>query len=298
MANKKKTARVLAFILAVIMVASALVYAFRNPTKPEERKIKFDMGENFKDWLNYIPNDTGYLVYLNFTENNKTLAKYIYNRTSELIKLNPYAFLNFRPTFYYFKKMMVLDYYNYLIDLNRSKVYFLSKESYRYKNFTIKLGVCGRAYCAVVDEVHPVIFASPSYASKIIDVISGNESFNDTYGNYTSRINGSFSYAYILAGKLARETLTDNGTPIADFYFEGYRMNGSVYEKVVGIHFIRYYFFVKTNKTENETVYYYYKNYDDGFSIAKMGSYNLTDLTKVMPEIRTVIIKFGNETKT
>ncbi len=294
-AHERKSARLLAFVLALIMVASALVYAFRNPSKPEEREIKFDMGENWKDWIRYLPNGTGYIVYLNYTEKNETLKKFIYNRT--LNNINPYVFRDFRPTINYFRSMMIFDYYNYLIDLNKSKVYFAYKQKDVYKNFTLKTGVsAGRLY-TVVDETHPVILAYPSYAKKVIDTITGNStSFNEEYGNYTSRINGSFSYAFILAGDTAKSALTDNGTPIADFYFEGYRMNGSVYEKVVGIHFLRYYFFVKTNKTANKTAYYYYENYDDGFSMAVMGSYNFTNLTQLMPEMRTVIIKFGNKT--
>ncbi len=294
-AHERKSARLLAFVLALIMVASALVYAFRNPSKPEEREIKFDMGEDWKDWIRYLPNGTGYIVYLNYTEKNETLKKFIYNRT--LNNINPYVFRDFRPTINYFRSMMIFDYYNYLIDLNRSKVYFAYKQKDVYKNFTLKTGVsAGRLY-TVVDETHPVILAYPSYAKKVIDTITGNStSFNEEYGNYTSRINGSFSYAFILAGDTAKSALTDNGTPIADFYFEGYRMNGSVYEKVVGIHFLRYYFFVKTNKTANKTAYYYYENYDDGFSMAVMGSYNFTNLTQLMPEMRTVIIKFGNKT--
>jgi hypothetical protein len=294
-AHERKSARLLAFVLALIMVASALVYAFRNPSKPEEREIKFDMGKDWKDWIRYLPNGTGYIVYLNYTEKNETLKKFIYNKT--LNNVNPYVFREFRPTINYFRSMMIFDYYNYLIDLNRSKVYFAYKQKDVYKNFTLKTGFAvGRPY-TVVDETHPVILAYPSYAKAVINVITGNSTgFTEDYGNYTSRINGSFSYAFILAGDMAKSTLTDNGTPIADFYFEGYRMNGSVYEKVVGIHFLRYYFFVKTNETANKTVYYYYKNYDDGFSIAVMGSYNFTNLTQLMPEIRTVIIKFGNET--
>jgi len=294
-AHERKSARLLAFVLALIMVASALVYAFRNPSKPEEREIKFDMGKDWKDWIRYLPNGTGYIVYLNYTEKNETLKKFIYNKT--LNNVNPYVFREFRPTINYFRSMMIFDYYNYLIDLNRSKVYFAYKQKDVYKNFTLKTGFAvGRLY-TVVDETHPVILAYPSYAKAVINVITGNSTgFTEDYGNYTSRINGSFSYAFILAGDMAKSTLTDNGTPIADFYFEGYRMNGSVYEKVVGIHFLRYYFFVKTNETANKTVYYYYKNYDDGFSIAVMGSYNFTSLTQLMPEMRTVIIKFGNET--
>lgn len=292
-AHERRSARILALILAVIMVASALVYIFRNSSANEEREIKFDMGKDWRDWIKYLPNYTEYVMYLNFKEENETLKKFIYNQT--LNNLNPYVFRDFRPTIQSFESMMIFDYYNYLIDVNRSKVYFAYSQKESYKNFTLKTGVsAGRIY-TVVDETHPVILAHPSYARAIIDNLY-SENYSENFTNYTSRINGTFSYVFMITGDLAKNALTDNGTPIADFYFEGYRMNGSIYEKVVGIHFIKYYFFVKTNETENKTVYYYYKNYDDGFSVAKMGSYDLTNLTEMMPEIRTVIIKFGNET--
>ncbi len=297
-AHEKRSARFLALILALIMVASALVLLFRSPSTKEEREIKFDMGNCWKDWIRYLPNTTQYVFFVNFEEKNETLKSFIYNQTLKSLysnRLSFYLFRDFRPSIQSFKRMMVFDYYNYLIDVNRSKVYFAYQKKTSYRNFTLKVGdVAGRNY-ALIDETHPVILARPIYAEKIIDDLYGSKNFTSEY-NYTSRINGSFSYVFILAGDLAKRTLTDNGTPIADFYFEGYRMNGSIYEKVVGIHFLKYYFFVKTNKTANETAYYYYKNYDDMFSVAKIGSYNLTNLTGMMPEIRTIVIRFGNET--
>lgn len=293
-AHERRSARILALILAVIMVASALVYIFRNPSATEEREIKFNMGKDWRDWIKFLPNSTEYIMYVNLREKNETLLGFIYNQT--LNNLNPYVFRDFRPTIRSFESMMIFDYYNYLIDVNKSKVYFAYKQKDLYKNFTLKTGVSdGRIY-TVVDETHPVILSHPRYVKAIIDGIYGSKNFTSNYGNYTSRINGNFSYVFIITGDLAKSALTDNGTPIADFYFEGYRMNGSIYEKVVGIHFLKYYFFVETNKTKNVTAYYYYENYDDHFSVAKMGSYDLTNLTKLMPEIRTVIIKFGNET--
>ena len=299
--NKGRSARLLAFILALIMVASVLAYSFRNPSKPELREVKFDMGEDWRSWLEYIPNTTGYVVYFDYTEENDTLRSYIYNRTAHYIynvSQNPYLFRDFRPSIAFFSRMMITDLYNCLIDVNRSKVYFAYKHKDTYKNFTMKVGRVVRWLYAMVDEVHPVILANPLYAMKIIDLMdNGTDCFLKDYGKYTSRINGSFSYTFLLAGESAKRALTDNGTPIADFYFEGYRMNGSIYEKVVGMHFIGYYYFVKTNETLNRTTYYYYKNYDDRFSLAIMGSKNFTELTRLTPEIRTIIVKF-NQTET
>lgn len=273
--GERRSAKLLAFVLAMIMIASVLAYAFRNPSKTEQRFVKFEMGEDWRDWIKYLPNSS-YIVYFNYTEKNETLIGYEYNKTLEFV--NP-VFGNFRPSLAYFKKMMIVDYFNYLIDVNRSRVYFSYNQKEDYKNFTMKIGAsAGRLY-AMVDEIHPVILAYPFYARYIID------SLNEPKIGYASRINGTFSYFIVLAGEKAMQALTDNGTPIADFYFEGYRMNGSVYEKVVGIHFIRYYFFAEME--ENETAYYHYRNYN-GFSIAKIGSYNFTYLINAMPEIRTV----------
>jgi hypothetical protein len=288
---EKRSARILAFILALIMVGSVLAYAFRNPSKPEERKIEFDMGEDWRDWLKYLPNGTGYVVFYNFTEENETLRRFMYNSTTELI--NPYVFRDFRPTFAFFSKMLIYDGNNYLIDVNKMKVYFAYQQKDRYKNFTFKTtSSAGRLY-TLIDEIHPVVLAYPNYAKGVVDVIT-NESVGLDYTNYTDRLNGSFSYAIMFLGSLAMQTVQSNGTPMADFYFEGYRMNNTTFEKVVGIHFLGNYFFVKTNETANKTEYYYYKNYDDGFSVAVMGCDNLTNLTSINPEIRSLVIRFEN----
>jgi len=296
---EKRSARLLAFILALIMIGSVLAYAFRNPSKPEEREIKFDMGDSWKDWLKYLPNTTGYVVFCNLTEENQTLKKFVLNSTIQIAKQNPYAFSRWlQPNpLIYAKKILVFDIYNYLFDYEKLKIGYSYKFKEDYKGFTLKTGVIGGRYYTLVSETHPAIFAIPQYAKGVVDIIAGNgSSLADEYGNYTNRINGSFSYAVILAGNTAMQTIQSNNTPVADFYFEGYRMNGSVFEKVVGMHFLGNYFFVKTNETTNRTVYYYYNNYDDGFSLAVMGSYNLTDLIELQPEIRSIIIKFGNTT--
>ena len=286
---EKKSARILAFILAIIMIGSVLAYAVRGPSKPEEREIKFDMGENLNDWLKYVPSSTGYVLYYEYNRSiNETLLKMIYNSTSD--NIDPYVLRVFKPDFPYFKRMLVGYPTIYFIDVGRSKVYFTTQQKDEYRGYTVKLGnVFGKVF-ALVDEVHPVVLGYPSTVSAVVNLINGNgTSLADEYGNYTSKINGSFSYVRIISGDVATRNIQSNGTPMADFYFEGYRMNGTMFEKVVGIHFLGNYFFVESNKTE----YYYCMNYGNGFSLAVMGDHNLTKLINTMPEMRSIVIKIG-----
>ncbi len=288
---EKKSARILAFILALIMIGSVLVYAFRGPSKPEERAVKFDMGDSLKDWLRYVPNSTEYILYFNYNVTNETLLKLIYNAT--LKNIDPYAFSIFRPNYIGMFKRMLIGYPElYLIDLGRKKVYFAFDYERNYHGYDVKIKNFNGRYYAMVSEIHPVVYGYLGSVINVLKVISNNgTNFTDRYGNYTSRINGSFDYAVMVTGKTAMSSIQSNGTPIADFYFEGYRMNetNGMFEKVVGIHFLGNYFLVKSNKT----AYYYFRNYKDGFSIAIMDDYNLTKLINTTPEIRSVIIKFG-----
>ncbi len=286
---EKKSARILALILALIMIGSVLAYAFRGPSKPEERSIKFDMGDDFKGWLKYIPNSTEYLIYFNYSAENETLLRLIYNST--LRNLDPYAFVLFKPSYIGMYRQMVVGYPElYLIDLGMKKVYFAFESKENYHGYTVEMRKYAGAVYALASEIHPVVYGYLNSVLGVLNVIAGNgTSIADEYGKYIERINGSFDYAIMVVGKTAMKTIQNNGTPMADFYFEGYRMNGSMFEKVVGIHFLGNYFIVKSNKTE----YYYCKNFPDGFSIAVMDDYNLTKLINTTPEIRAVIIKIG-----
>ncbi len=292
---EKKTARLLAFILALIMIGSVLVYAFRNPSKPEEREIKFDMGESWRDWIKYIPGETEYILFYDYGEKNKSLKFFIYNST--IRNVNLYVFRDLKPEFYYFKKLMICNMNTYLVDVGKTKVYFVYTRKDNYLGFDIKLGNVAGRIIALSAQTNPIVIGYPSYVAGVIRVIRGDEAgFYAKYKNYTDRIGDEFSYVTIVAGKLARTMFQSNNTSIADFYFEGYRINDSLFEKVVAIHFTGNYFFAKSREIENKTVYYYYENYEDGLSIATMASYDLEDLINTTPEIRTIIIKFGNET--
>jgi len=296
MANimEKKSARILALILAFIMIGSILAYAFRGPSKPEERTIKFDMGNSLKDWLRYIPNSTEYILYFNYSTDNRSLLSFVYNATVSAMRyMDPYAFSLFEPrNIGMFKRMLIGHPELYLVDLEKRKVYFAYEAKREYYGYNVKISkrIMGRYY-AMTDDIHPIVYGYPDSVIGTLYIIAnhGNGSIMDVYGNYTNRINGTFKYAIMVTGETAKSSIQSNGTPMADFYFEGYRMNGTMFEKVVGIHFIGNYFFVKSNKTE----FYYCRNYDDGFSIAVMCDHNLTKLINTTPEIRSIVIKIG-----
>jgi len=281
---KKRSSKILALILVSVMIGSILTYAFTGTTKIEEREIKFEMGENLSDWLKYLPTQEQIVLFYNYQTENETLLQLIYNST--LNNIDPYILRVFKPDLPYYKKLLIGQTI-YFIDVGKMKVYFTTQSKREYSNYTVKVSnVFGRPL-ALVDEIHPVIIGNPETVVRVLDLINGNgTSLIDEY-KYLTRINGSFDYAIIITGDLAKNTIISNNTPIADFYFEGYRMNGSLFEKVVGMHFIGNYFFVKSNKTE----YYFYENYEDGFSLVIMGDYNLTKLINTIPEIRSIQIK-------
>jgi len=290
MANmmEKRSARIIAFLLALIMIGSVLAYAFRKPTKAEERRIVFDMGNDLKDWLRYVPNTTEFVMYFDYNTTNETLLNFMYNMTVK--NIDPYAFYIFRPYVSSFKRFLIGSPELYFIDVGKQKVYFSYKEKRKYHGYDVLFGSFGRRTFALVEETHPVVYGYPESVIDVLNVMANNgTSLEKEYYNYTKRINGTFNFVMLVTGKVAENSVKSNGTPLADFYFEGFRMNGSMFEKVVAIHFLGNYFFVHSNKT----VYYRCKNYPGGFSVAVMDDYNLTKLINTTPEIRAIIIKMG-----
>ena len=293
-----KSARILALILALIMIGSVLVYAFKGSTKVSEREIKFEMG-GFASNLNYLPYGAQFVLYLNFKELDQESE--LYELVNDVFKSNvdPYTFNHIAfPTGVGIGSMVIAEYPYplYFVNINKSKVYFAYEGQEEYKGYKMKL----RQGVALVDQISPFVLGYPTLVYGVIDLINDGKpelSVGKFAYNYTKRIynytKADFNYAFIIYDEYAKATVRSNNTSVADFYFSGYRMNGSLYEKVVAIHFTKNGFFVSTNETKNNTVYYYYQNYDDGLSIAKIGDYNLTKLFKTNPEMRIVEIKLG-----
>ena len=292
-----RSARILALVLALIMIGSVVVYVFKGSTKASEREIKFEMGK-FPKLLNYTPYGAQFIICLNFK--NLDRESELYGMLDNVFKnqIDPYSFSHLALADKTGIRSVLIAKYPYplyFVDVNRSKVYFASESKEEYKGYKVKL----RRGVALIDEISPFVLGYPTFVFEVVDLIENN---NDSIGNhiynYTDRIckfvnYSDFSYALILYDEYAKNMLMSKNESVGDFYFVGYRMNNSIYEKVVAIHFTKNGFFASSNKTKNATAYYYFKNFDDGLSIAKIGGHNLTKLESIYPEMRLVEIKMA-----
>ena len=285
-----KSARLLALLLALIMVGSVFAYMFRSSTTPSEREIKFEMGR-FPKYLKYVPDGAQFIMYLDFNLKDKDSELYKIQNDAFKSQLDPITFGHLA----FANKVRIKDvliakypYPLYFVDVNRSKIYFAYENKEVYRGFTVKL----RKNVALIDEISPFVVGYPAFVYNVADLVENNS--NNYVYNYTSRVcnftTPDLSYALLIYGDYAKSQLKSKNESIGDYYLVAYRMNGSLYEKVVAIHFIKNGFFVSTNKTKNVT-YYYFKNFDDGLSVAKIGSYNLTKLIEMNPEMRIIEIK-------
>jgi len=275
-----KSARLLALFLALIMLGSVLVYALKGGYAPPERNIVYE-AHGMDEWLGWVPAGAGQVIYATKSD-NKTLLKYI----DDLITANydRYVFSKLRLS-YPVEGMLVAAYSDgllYLVDVNKTKVFFAGqKESYRGLEVKTANGIM------VIPETSPFLIGTTPHVVKAVDtMISGNGSMEELISNYTSRIPGNFNVVFIFYGEAAKRIITGtNNTDYIDLYISGIRMNGSMYEKVVGVHFIESGGFVKSNVTQ----YYNCTNYNDGFSIAVMRDMNFTKLLNAQPKLKPII---------
>jgi hypothetical protein len=278
-----KSARILALILALIMLGSVLAYAIKGSPK-SHRDVKFEMGDNFKSYMQYLPDGANQVAYMDLHTENDTLRSYVKNVMKK--NLDP---LFFRSNLIQFthgiERMLIAAYPDgilYFVDVNKSKVYFAHDRKDTYMGYTIKT----KQGIALTDEISPVVYGTSESVARTIEVISGGKAGNAT--NYTERLPyDNYNFALVFFDDAAKELL--NGTDYIDFYFAGYRMNGSMYEKVVAVHFTGYGGFADSNVT----AYYNFTNYDDGFSVAIMQDTNFTKIVEAQPEIRVIEIKLA-----
>ena len=276
---QNKSARLLAFLLALIMIGSVLAYAFRGGTSPG-REIKANLGSGI-DLLKYASGDE--VIYFNFTPNS-----------SLMLLANAYLKNVFKdPIFRHFSlssgssiREMVVSYnYTdgnvlYMIDIGRKKAYFTYTDKETYDGFDVRVN---GPYAAIF-QTSPILLGTYSAVLDAVDVYNGKKTGDITVYNYTSHV-GSAELMLVFRGDVLKNIISGNVS--ADFYAVAYRMNGSYYEKAVVMHFAEPdVFFVKSNKT----AYNYVKNMD-GLSISIMGDYNLTKLINTQPEMRKVLIQ-------
>ncbi len=303
---EKKSARALAFLLALIMLGSVFAYMMRG-SSTEQREVVARLGD-FRSYVNWTPYGVYYMQYYNLSyltrlEKNDPLASFVHKNLESVLIPAIFSRSVFETTSGIYK-VFVADYRTavplYLVDANMGRVYFAKDDKVTYGNFTLQVRKGG---IALVDQTSPIIVGYKPLVEKAIDALEGKaaSSSNETY-RYLSRINGSFAYAFIMYGEPVKASIRSGNESVADFYFEGYRYNfvNRSYEKVVAMHFIGNYFFGKLNESEKNFEYYKVKNFQDGLSIAVMEDKNFTRAISAKPNILTWKISFQtpeNETQ-
>lgn len=294
---EKRSARILAIILALIMLGSVFAYV-SGGGKREKRETKF----NFEtiEAVGYLP-ENSIVSYYDFTELN-ALAKKLgksdvfvnYTENLAVQELN-YAYrtyldrriVEFTDSF---KELLVARYGDfdvYFVNENASKVYFAKQAEKKVGNFTVKI----HGGVAIAEEVHPLVIGYSPLVLSIVEKIDRGEFSN--YSDYLRRINGNFVFAQMIFGNITGNYVrfTGNESPV-DFFFQGFRFNESSgnYEKVWVIHFTENYFFTELNETQKNFEYYYFENFD-GLSVAVMGDKNFTKVLEALPSVMGIIIK-------
>ncbi len=293
---EKRSARLLALFLAFIMVGSAVLIAFRGmgSTQLEIRHVKYKF-KTFDDWLKCVPPSQSIIYVSTVNCTNDTLWNYVQrvmnaNMVSAIFQ--PVEFTN--PI----QRMLVAEYQNgllYLIDINMSSMKVKGEKiNVNGVNVWVDNVKVGNSYyeVAATPEVSPAIVGTATQVKESVEALTSNKTnMYDLVGNYTERIPGNFNAIFMFYGKKAESIMTSNGTPFGNFYFAGIRMNGSLFEKVVAIHFTVPGIFMKNNTTN--FAYYQVKNYKDGLSVAIMDSKNLTALLSAEPKMKVIFIKLG-----
>ena len=276
---ERRSAKLLAFVLALIMIGSVAVIAFRGSTYIPKREVKYEF-RDVLDVISKLPDKPDVVYYLDFTGNRiassiaKAYAKNLFqNKVFNYVRL-----VSFNST-------IVAFYYNtgsflYLFDTDK-RVFASYDKKEEIDGFDVKV----KEFYGVVDEINPVVIGT---MDKVYELIKNIRSGSDEDEFVTKIPRRDYFFIRIFRGDVLNSIikLNQSNESIADFYFEGYSMNGSRYEKVVAMNFTKNVFFIESNKTEE----YYFKNYG-GFSVAIMIDSNFTKLLTSSPEMRSIIIK-------
>jgi len=289
---EKKSARILAFILALIMLGSVFAYMTRG-SRAEQREL-LNRTEDFRDYFSWVPEGAKYAQYYNLSYasllgKNDPLAELV---STELQK-NLISTLFSRQILELtggIHQMMILDYGKtiplYFIDVGEGKVYFAKEGEVKYGNYTVQLR---RGEIALVSELSPIVYGYKPLVLETLDAVEGKNESLGKVKEYLMRINGSFAYAFIAYGDHVRDWIKIGNESPTDFFFEGYRFNfeNKSYEKVWAMHFEGNYFFGGINESEKSFEFYKVENFEDGLSVAVMEDKNFTNVVNAMPNILT-----------
>lgn len=291
-ALETRGAKLLALLLALIMLVSVLVYALRGAQKVPEREVIYQVND-FKEMMKLL-SDSSEILYLNFRFIDANLTQFVdayyrnivyseplftYNYIG-LISLNSLTFV------LYPSDDFGLTSYMYLLDSGSYKVFFRHDSKEEYDGVTIKKL---QGY-AMAENVNPVPVGVENVVYDYVDKISGKKKVESNYTEFIDNLPDlDYKFALVLFGEMANSSIAMNGTDgeKADFYFEGIALNESGgYDKVIAINFKQNIFFVESNVTE----YYNVTRYDS-LNIAFMHDKNFTKIIEAKPEMRAVFIK-------
>ncbi len=286
---EKKSAKILALILALIMLGSVLVYAFRGIHTIPSREIKYSVSD-LNEILRLVSGSSK-IYYLKFRTPDPNLAQLVDTYWQALGRDNVFRYLRLtsvNSTVYAEYPSTALGYYPYLFlfDVGNSKVFFTYDEKRDYNGVVLKIK---RGY-GLAENINPIAVGTVDAVMNYIDEISGKKEVNNTYAEYISKLPDlNYSFVIILTGDSANQIIKLNNSSgqISDFYFEGIAANKTGgYDKVVAINFKQNIYFIKSNITEYYNVTMYGR-----LNIAFMHDTNFTKILSAKPEMRAFIIK-------
>ncbi|MEM0350456.1 MAG: hypothetical protein QXU61_01635 [Archaeoglobaceae archaeon] len=295
---ERRSARILAIILAFIMLGSIFAYVSGGGMR-EKRNIKINL--KMLEAVNYVPENT-ILFYYNILEyntllkrlgKNDPLLEYFEKDLNRELEFASMYYLNKRIVEFThpIEELLVVQYgdFNiYFINENISKVYFAKQFEQNVDGFSIKVS----GGVAVVEDFHPLLIGYTPFVLEVVKRINSGKG-ND-YGTHLTKLNDTFLFFFLIFGNETRKYIKfsqDNESAL-DFFFQGFRYNESSqrYEKIWGIHFTKNYFFSNINETEKNFEYYYFENFEDGFSIAVMGDRDFEKVLNATPNILGILI--------
>jgi len=285
---EKKSAKILALLLALIMLGSVLVYAFKGSYTAPSREVRYSVSsmETFK-----LLSDSSKVYYLDLRTHDPSLLNLIDTYWQSLSQDYVFRFLRLTSvnfTIYAEYPPTGLGYYPYLFlfDVGKSKVFFTYDEKRDYGDVVLKV----KGGYGLAENVNPVAVGTVDAVMMYIDALSGKRELNRNYTAYIDFLpDMDYRFAVMLTGNTADQIIRMNRTSgqVTDFYFEGIAINESGgYDKVVAMNFKQNVFFVRSNVTE----YYNVTRYGD-FNIAFMHDTNFTKILTARPEMRAVFIQ-------
>ncbi len=218
--ESSKQYKILALILAIIMIGSVLaVFAPSSPKKEVKVKKKLEI-HSFKDIMEYTPPDIALFQYVDMERLNGTeLGAWVKEK-----KIVPTSAVEWATSVDFQNGLWV----NFFRTLNDTPVTYPSSGTVEYGNYTLK----DRNGIVLLDEIIPYVFGPQPVVENVIDLIDGktNQSaFSAYYQPYNMSIFGdNFDYVQIRVGNL---------TAYSDLIFVGIKhLQDGNYERVSAFH--------------------------------------------------------------